>query len=283
MQKNQNQQRMRRVLTKKHEGFIRKNYLKFSSREIGKKLGDIPRGTIMSFLKIKKLKVPRKIALQFKNRARQKRYDSIIHPEDKLIKKLYLTVPVKKLANRLGRSHTFVDERIKKMNLKIPREIIEQRKKDSRIKPGHIPMNKGRKQIDYMTPEAIEKTVPTRFQKGNLPHNAIGFKDGDIQVRRGHRDRNERPYKWKRISLGKWKMLHVYNWEKKHGPVPKCYIIVFRNGDTMNCSLKNLKKITLAENMRRNTIHRYPPEVKSSIRLLSKMNKKIINASKQIK
>lgn len=40
-------------------------------------------------------------------------------------------------------------------------------------KKGHIPTNKGKKQIEYMTPEGIEKTKATRFQKGQLPTNTL--------------------------------------------------------------------------------------------------------------
>jgi len=76
-------------------------------------------------------------------------------------------------------------------------------------------------------------------------------------------------------------MLHVVNWEAVHGLVPAGNIIVFKDRDTMNCDHTNLEMITLEENMRRNTIHNYPPEIKTTIRLLSKVNKKIRNAKKQ--
>ena len=43
-----------------------------------------------------------------------------------------------------------------------------------RYKKGSVPSNKGKKQSEYMSPEAIEKTKKTRFKKGNTPKN---FKD----------------------------------------------------------------------------------------------------------
>jgi hypothetical protein len=42
---------------------------------------------------------------------------------------------------------------------------------DARFKKGTSPPNKGRKQEDWMSPEAIERTKGTRFQKGQMPSN----------------------------------------------------------------------------------------------------------------
>ena len=39
------------------------------------------------------------------------------------------------------------------------------------IKKGTIPANKGKKQVDFMSPEAIERTKKTRFKKGKTTWN----------------------------------------------------------------------------------------------------------------
>lgn len=60
----------------------------------------------------------------------------------------------------------------------------------------------------------------------------------------------------------------------------------FKKGNTpWNCGMKglpargrsidNLELITRAERMRRNSIHRYPPELKSAIRVISKLKRTI--------
>jgi hypothetical protein len=160
------------------------------------------------------------------------------------------------------------------MELVIPEEIIEKNKKLYQFKKGDTPTNKGKKQSEYMSAAAIEKTKATRFKKGNLPHNSVGINDGDIHVRKDSSGIN---YKWIRESLGIWKMLHVYNWEKENGPIEKGFIVTFKNKDSMNCHLSNLELITRAENMERNSIHRYPDNIKENIRLISKINKTIKN------
>lgn len=182
----------------------------------------------------------------------------------------------------LGLEEGVARRRMKKLGLIVPPDIIQKFKEESYIKKGDVPFNKDKKQQDFMSPEAIEKTKATRFKKGEIAPNKKHFKDGDITIRAEKlRDGSIRNYKWIRIARAKWRMVHVVNWEKQHGPVPEGCIVVFKNKDTMNCDVSNLEMITLEENMARNTIHNYPTELKTTIRLLSKVNKKIRNAKKQ--
>lgn len=203
------------------------------------------------------------------------------HPTDAILMAQYLTTPVKRLAKELNRSHCYVVGRLKKLGLVIPPEIIAQRIADSRRKPGDIPQNKGLKQSDYMSAEMIERTKATRFKKGRLPHNAVGFKDGDIRIRHSHKKRNNPAYKWIRLSLGNWRMYHVHLWEQVNGPTPKGSIIVFKDRDTMNTVIENLYCITLEENMIRNSIHRYPEEIKKTIKAIQLITRKINKHEKQ--
>lgn len=138
-----------------------------------------------------------------------------------------------------------------------------------RYPKGHIPANKGKKMPD----EVYERAKQTMFKPGHLPKNTLS--DGIIVTRHNHKERDSKPYKWIRISKAKWEMLHVFNWKQVNGPVPKGMIIVFKNGDTLNCEIENLELITRRENMQRNTIHRYPTEIKQVIRTLGKLNKTI--------
>lgn len=244
---------MIRVLTAKHERYIRKNYLKESTVEIGRKLG-LPKGTVGSFLRREKLRIPKRLAKQRRLAARNKnlaREAKKYHKGDSTIKAHYLTMPSKTLAAKIGRSDTYLRQRMKELGLVIPADIILQRKKDSRIKPGNVPINKGRKQADYMSAEQIEKTKATRFQKGQQNHNELY--DGAITIRNDHPDRNGgRTIKQIRLGKGKWQELQKYNWEKKNGPIPKGMVLACKNGDTLNCKPSNWELITRSENLQRN-------------------------------
>jgi hypothetical protein len=166
--------------------------------------------------------------------------------QDKIIKRDYLKIPIKQLAVQLGIGNTCLRKRLKQLNLIIPPELAEQRKQANQIKPGNTPQNKGQK----MPAHVYEKCRQTMFKKGNLPHNSVGVKDGDIRVRT---DKTGITYKYIRLALGKWFPLHQYIWEKENGKIPKGYCLWFRDGDSTNCELNNFELITRAENMLRNS------------------------------
>ena len=54
--------------------------------------------------------------------------------EDDFIRKNYLHLPVKNIADKLGRSGTGVNAALKRMGLIIPREIIDRNKKQALFK-----------------------------------------------------------------------------------------------------------------------------------------------------
>ena len=129
------------------------------------------------------------------------------------------------------------------MELYLEPDIVYERKQrdKGRFKKGYRPWNKGLKGLNM----GGEKTW---FKKGHEPHNTKY--DGCIAVRH-HKRTNER-YKYIRVAKGKWVLYHRYIYEKEYGAIPKGYIIRFKDGDTMNCTLENLECISRRENMERN-------------------------------
>lgn len=112
---------------------------------------------------------------------------------------------------------------------------------DTEFTKGHKPWNTGTK--------GLCKPNAGCFKKGRRPANELH--DGAIVIRRNRKAkaRHKKDYKWIRISKGKWKMYHVYVWQQANGPVPEGYIVIFKDGDTMNCDLKNLQMITRQQHM----------------------------------
>lgn len=180
------------------------------------------------------------------------------------------------IAKKLKVEEKAVSAKAFKLGLKKTKEFMRFWNLKTAFKKGDVPANKGKSQVEYMSPEAIERTKATRFKKGEIAPNKRHYKDGDITVRNETlKDGSIRQYKWIRISRAEWKMLHVVNWELEHGPVPDGYIVVFKNKDTAICEVSNLEMITLAENMARNTIQRFPVELKQTIRIIHKIKKTI--------
>ena len=111
-----------------------------------------------------------------------------------------------------------------------------------RFQKGQIPFNKGKK--GWSAPG----TEKTRFKKGHLPHNTkpLGYervtKDGYIEVKiaeRPNRQTGEKNFRPK----------HHIVWEAANGPVPKGYIVIFLDGDPLNCALENLALVSRAEHL----------------------------------
>jgi hypothetical protein len=198
------------------------------------------------------------------------------HFEDAFIKAHYLEIPIKVIASILGRSFCGVKGRMIFFDLTIPADVLAMRKQASLFKPGQEAYNKGLKQSQFMTKEAIGRSKETRFKKGNEPHNTRS--DGEITIRK---DKSGIPYQYIRINKRNWQLLQRYNYQKAFGKIPEGYLITFIDRNTMNCHPDNLMAISMADNARRNSIHNYPPEIVKAIKTLSKLNKKIQNYGKE--
>ncbi len=188
--------------------------------------------------------------------------------EDKYIKENYLTITIGNLSKQLGRSYFGVRNAMKRMGLVLPQDILEARKSMCWIKKGSISFNKGKKQTEYMSKEAIARSIPFRFQKQHLPHNVKydGYehltKDGYIEVR---------------VALRKYVLKHKLIWEAANGKIPPKHCIWYKDGNKQNVTLDNLEMISQAENLRRNqeSFRSLPPEIQEAQGLINKINRKI--------
>jgi hypothetical protein len=131
---------------------------------------------------------------------------------------------------------------------------------------GHTPAIKGKKGVSH------PGSVPTQFKPGSKPGNwmPIGSErithDGYRQVKltdTGYPPRD-------------WVELHRLVWVAMTGqPIPLRHIVAFRDRNKLNCDPSNLELISLKENGRRNSIARFPPEVREAIRTYHKLKRTI--------
>lgn len=132
----------------------------------------------------------------------------------------------------------------------------------SRFQPGIIPINKGQK----MSKDVYDRVKATFFTKGHKPHNIKwdGYeridKDGYVMIR---------------IAEGKFKLKHRVVWEEINGPVPLGMIVVFKDRNKRNFDINNLELISFKDNMERNRMTKYPPELRNIIKLNNKLKKKL--------
>lgn len=136
----------------------------------------------------------------------------------------------------------------------------------------------------------------TRFQKGARPWNAgmkglkVGGRAAETQFKPG-----SKPHTWAPIGSERvrsdgylerkmtdtgypprdWVTIHTLLWQEHHGEIPKGYVVVFKDRDKTNIQLDNLELVSRAEMCRRNSIHRFPPELKQAIRTVGKLKRLI--------
>lgn len=192
--------------------------------------------------------------------------------------RLYPETPTARIAQRVDRPVNQVYAKANALGLaKSPRYMrrmlarvmrrLEASGASHRFKPGLVPWNKGLKgwqsggrsiQTRFKKRHVSARWDPETYVVGALRLNADGYVD--MKIKEG---------------LRAWRPFHILLWEDVHGPLPKGHILRFKDGDPLDIELDNLELISRAENMRRNTIHRYPMALKQAIRLVGKLNRSI--------
>jgi hypothetical protein len=197
--------------------------------------------------------------------------------EDEYLRQNYPCRPTAELLAEIQRPISSIYDRVYRLGLKKSAEFktvlaekasnrIRGAGKSTRIQPGTIPWNKGKPH------PSTGRTAETQFKPGGLPHTwrPIGTrrvtKDGYLEEKvtdTGYTPADYVP-------------LHHLVWtEAGNPPVPKSHALVFRDGDKRNFAVENLELITRAELMRRNTYHRYGPEMSRVVQLRGVIARKI--------
>ena len=113
---------------------------------------------------------------------------------------------------------------------------------------GHAPGNKGKKLEEYVGEERaaeIKKRIaPTQFKKGQSPHNEYPI--GTVIV-------NSQGFKLRKRQMEgtlweRWEFLHRAVWMEHNGPIPEGMMVIFRDGNRLNCDISNLTLISKTEN-----------------------------------
>lgn len=100
-----------------------------------------------------------------------------------------------------------------------------------KFEKGHVPANKGKH------PPTKGKMAETQFKKGHTPKNRKPI--GTVCIR--HNYRRGQKYVYEKVAEPNvWRMKHILEWEKHHGPVPQGKAIIFVDGDTTNTDISNL-------------------------------------------
>lgn len=182
-------------------------------------------------------------------------------------KRLYPNTPNKDLAAMFGLCVDYVGKKAFELGVKKDKEYlrkIQKRPNSGQFKKGHATHNKGKKGVFF-------GGISGQFKAGQEPHNTLNIGD----------EREDKDgYIWVKTGTGKTK---YERWKPKHHVVfgelvPKGMIVIFKDGNKRNFDKSNLELISRSENMKRNTIYRYPVELISLIRTTKKLQRKIKEA-----
>lgn len=213
--------------------------------------------------------------------------------EDEVLRKMYSDTETRDLAQRLGTTILSTYQRAQRLGVRKSKEYIARKLEieaqrlrrvgvASRYKKGRTPENLGLRRPGYSVGRG--RMAETQFKKGE--RSGIAAKnwrpigtilcDGEgflrIKVREG---RKGEAYGFGNTKI--WPLLNRHVWVQHKGLIPAGHIVAFKDRDRSNCAIENLELISFADNMRRNTIHNLPPELKQVIQLTGALKRKIRN------
>ena len=204
--------------------------------------------------------------------------------EDARLRRAFPDTPTRSIAQAMGMTECQIQARARKLGLaKSPAHQARMAHAQSeamrdpnhpgrktQFRKGHRPANKGVKGW-----KAGGRSAETQFKPVHLSGRAAQIKH-PIAAERITRD----GYIERKINDGlplqkRWRAVHLIEWEAVNGPIPAGHCLIFINRNKQDVRLENLQLITRAENMRRNSIHRYPEEIKDTMRLVGRVKRKV--------
>lgn len=190
--------------------------------------------------------------------------------ERRVLNALYSDTDINEICRILERSSSSIysqayllglkrSEEYMKMLLQIEAKRLRELGKETRYQSGHTTWNKGAK--GYIGANK------TSFKKGNKPHNTrevgstrIDGKDKFLLVK---------------VADKVWIRKEILIWEEANGPIPKGCVLRVKDPRKNKYDINNLMLISRGQNMKLNTMHRYPEELKKTMRALQKLKRTI--------
>lgn len=184
------------------------------------------------------------------------------------------------IARIINRSTRSVHQATRAAGLKKSPEWIAQRARERALQPDHG----GRK---------------TQFTKGFKPWNAGTAGQGVMKPNSGNFKKGHRPQTWRPIGSNRvskegylqrktadtgvtrrdYVPVHHLVWRMHGRIVPRGHALTFIDGNPANLDINNLRLLTRAELMARNSVHRHGPEIAQLSQLKGAIRRQINNRS----
>jgi hypothetical protein len=210
--------------------------------------------------------------------------------ERAVLRRLYPTTRTADIAQQLGVTYEQVYRQAHKLELKKDLAVIAEMARERTMRPDHgsrrtrfvkgqTPANKGLRRPGW----APGRMRETQFRKGERRGQAarnwkpVGtiLADDEGYLRIKVRESNDQDKAFGFGNTGIWPLMQRHIWQQHKGPIPPNHTVCFIDGDRKNCAIENLELLSRAELMRRNTIHRYPEQLRNTIMLLGAVKRKV--------
>lgn len=205
--------------------------------------------------------------------------------ETQVLRKTYANTPTREIAERLDRNIESVYAKASKLSLKKDPVYIKENGGrltgdvgvQTRFQKGNVPWNKGTKGVSGVHPN----TRKTQFKKGQMGGAAqAGYKPiGSVRITKDDQLQRKVTDDPEIYPARRWIAVTRLVWEAEHGPVPQGHIVRFKPGMHTTVeeeiTLDRIECICRSENMKRNTIHKYPEHIKDAMRARGVLNRRI--------
>lgn len=220
--------------------------------------------------------------------------------EEAFLRAHYENTPTKTLAEHLGRTLFKVYAKANNLGLSKSKEYYENplncgrlRKgsnigADNRFRKGNVPANKGLRRPGW-SPGRMKETQFKHGQRtgiaaknwvpiGTIKVDTEGFLR--IKVREAKHGKEATGFGNTKV----WPLLNRHVWEQHKGPIPDGHIVKFKDKDRNNCAIENLELLSMADNMRLNSLWAtMPRELAEVIQLSGALTRQLRNREKHAK
>lgn len=204
--------------------------------------------------------------------------------EEDQLRSLYPTSPMTSLVEILGRPITSIRSKAKLLGVRRAPSFFAGQHSGrlqsgsttgaaSQFRKGNQPWNKGK------AVTAGGRSAETRFKPGTLQGKAAILAQPVGTERVTQDGIRQRKITAEGPMHRRWRAVHAILWEETNGPIPRGHVVIFKDKNCQNIVLENLELVTRQELMQRNSIHRYPEELKTTIRQLGKLKRAISEAA----
>jgi hypothetical protein len=265
---------------RQHTALVRAKYASTPTRELAARVG---RSVDAVYQLARALGLKKSRACVVAMASRSRRWSPA---QDLILRFAYADVPTATIAGAFGMRLNTVYNRAHRLGLhKSLACVAEMARKNTialqaagkipRYPKGHVPANKGLRRPGW-GPGRMKQTQFKKGQKGAryMPIGSTRLIDG--YVYRKVADTPHRPY------TDNWKPEHHLVWKRAGRRIPRGHVLTFRDGNTQNTRLRNLRCVPRSAVMRRNTVHNLPPDLKNAVYAIGTLKAAITKKRKKL-